>query len=468
MSERTLLTRLYRDPNDQPFEVWQEADGAVSIKAGDANVVTATPSARCREFRRGGVEIPGTGVSPLLVQATHGAIPNATRVASAGNLVCAETRRLSRTGRAALSEIRLSFSGFYIANGTGVETSAGNTQSLQAAIEWPGAPTQVVQITFNGANTGTIPDGATEYLSDPIYPGQFGLKEFPANTDFWYRERRTVTSGQTHTKTQASAGTGEGTYYSDGLSASQLIATGPMSLPAGGANASCEFGPSAFLGRPIGTPDIAVYILGDSLLDGTNDNQIGGIGLNNGGYVMRGLYSVAGRTVPSMKASCGGTQAQYFAAGFLKRRAFLKYCTHAICNYGTNDAVTASRTAAQVLADLRVLWGVLQGGDSNIRYMGQIGVIPRTTSTDSFATVANQTPRAGFENGGAFRSALNDAIKSYVDSEISEYIDIATVFADPVLTDRWAVGATTDGTHYQPAYAALAGSALAAVAAAWI
>ena len=140
----------------------------------------------------------------------------------------------------------------------------------------------------------------------------------------------------------------------------------------------------------------------------------------------------------------------------------------AICNYGTNDAVTASRTAAQVLADLRVLWGVVQGGDSNIRYMGQIGVIPRTTSTDSFATVANQTPRAGFENGGAFRTALNDAIKGYVGSEINEYIDISPVFADPVLADRWAVGATTDGTHYQPAYAALAGSVLAAVVATWI
>lgn len=44
MAERTLLSRLYKDPTTQPFEVWQEADGSVTIKAGKANVVTAIPS----------------------------------------------------------------------------------------------------------------------------------------------------------------------------------------------------------------------------------------------------------------------------------------------------------------------------------------------------------------------------------------------------------------------------------------
>lgn len=429
--------------------------------------VTATQSTQRVAMSFGGIEFPGSGVMPLSVQATHGFIPSATRVASAGNLVCAETRRISKTGRAPLSELRLVFSGFWIANGTGVETVPGNTQSLQAAIELPGAPTQVVQVTFGGSNTGTIPDGVAEYLSDPIYPGQFGLTQFPANTTFWYRERRVVTSGQIHTKGQSSQETGEGTYYSDGLAASQLVATGVMTLPAGGANASCEFGPSAFLGRSIGVPDVSCVIIGDSLFDGTNDNQIGGIGNGGGGYVMRGLYSVAGRTVPSIKMACGGTQAQYFAAGFLRRRAFLKYVTHALCNYGTNDAVTGSRTAAQVLADLRVIWGVLKGGDSNIRHVVEVGIIPRTTSTDSFATVANQTPRAGFETGGAFRSTLNAALQGYVGTEIDEYIDVSPAFYDPAQPARWAVGSTADGTHYSPAAAVPAAAYITAAAASW-
>lgn len=54
MAERTLLSRLYKDPTTQPFEVWQEADGSITINAGNSRVLSASPDSSSREFPMAG------------------------------------------------------------------------------------------------------------------------------------------------------------------------------------------------------------------------------------------------------------------------------------------------------------------------------------------------------------------------------------------------------------------------------
>lgn len=403
---------------------------------------------------------------PLMVVANHGMVYTAVRTASAGNLICGECRVSLKTGKAASSELRFVVAGFYIAS-SGVETNAGNDQQVEIAVEWPGKSTQ--QVKFGAQNVGTITNGAATYVSDPIYPAAFGMADFPANTQFWFRTRRVVTSGQNHTKTVASGVSGEGTFYSDGLSASQLLGTGTMSIPPGGTSAGAEFGPCAVLGRPIGAPDIAVLIVGDSIVNGNNDSDIGGNGSDGGGWAARGLWSVNGRSVPWTKCSQGSTTAQELVAGGAKRGAYFAWHTHAIVNYGTND-LQSGRTAAQTWADLQTIYATLKA--AGIRHVEQSLIFPReSATTDSWATAAGQTPLTGFETGGTKRDPLNASIAG-LSAALDAYLDLNGAVADATLTDRYAVNGTanygtSDGVHPQPVLHTLAGALFAARVASW-
>lgn len=402
----------------------------------------------------------------LLAVANRGKVPNAVRAASAGNLVCGETRIGIIIGNADLSEIRVVYSGYYMANGTGIETLPGNDASLEVALE---IGAQVVQFTFGGQLVGTLSNGLAELVSDPIYPAAFGLTKFDKNaTSYWLRSRQVVTSGQNHVRTTGGGTpTGEGTQYSNGLSASQLLSTGALVTPSGGASAGAEIMPSVIIGRTIGTPDVAALVIGDSIADGSNETVTSGSGVNDSGFISRGLYQVNGRTVPLSKMTCGGSSVRYMAAGMTRRRALFKYFTHAVCNYGSNDGVVENRTSAQVLADLKVVWAALKA--EGVRWIEEVGIIPRTTSSDSFATVANQTPRPNFETGGAFRDALNAALQSNVGADgLDAYISVSASFADGTSLDKWAVPSkTTDGTHPSAAAHASAAPTITARAETW-
>jgi len=147
---------------------------------------------------------PSSGLNPLLACANRGHLPDAPQIASSAVLMKAESRKSCSIGGAPISEMRLSYANFYIANGTGTEISPGNAVNLAAAIEINGF---TVQITFtqyslltNQATTTicgisgciSMANGATDVVSDGIYPWQFGLPSFSAGMTFFVREMRTV------------------------------------------------------------------------------------------------------------------------------------------------------------------------------------------------------------------------------------------------------------------------------------
>lgn len=403
---------------------------------------------------------------PLLASASRGKVPNAFRTASAANLECAECRVKVRIGGANLSELRVVYCGYYIRDNVGDETNAGNSQQLEVALEIGGT---TVQFAFGGSLVGTIANGAAEYVSDPIYPGQFGLSVFAAGASYYLRSRTVVTSGQNIVRTVgALTSDGESGQYSDGLSASQLLGTGALTTPAGGVGIGADVLPAVVLGRAVGAREIAVLGIGDSIAEGNAETATAGAGANDSGFISRGLFSVNSRIVPISKMTCGGTTAKAFVDGYTKRSALFKYFTHAICNFGTNDSVSLSRSSAQVLADLKTIWAALRAG--GIRHVTEIGIIPRTTSTDSFATVVNQTPRTGFATGGVFRDALNAALLANVGADgLDEFIDISAHCADGTALDKWAVpGKTTDGIHPSAAAHTAAAADITTAAGSWV
>jgi hypothetical protein len=397
----------------------------------------------------------------LVLAANHCQFYTTTFQATGANHVRAETRTRHKTGNADLTQLRLVYAGFYLANGTGIETNVGNAVSIEAAIEWPGATPVTARVTFNGSSVGSIVDGATAYMSDPIYPSAFGLSVFPKNTTFYVRRLSAVAQTLRYGRHEASSATGERTAFSDGLSASQLLGSGAMAVPSGGADSSATQGPTAILGVPSGTPDIAVALIGDSITNGSNDNNMGGDGEAGSGWMPRGLWSVGSRSIPWIKMAVGGAEARYHASN-VKWKEYLQYVTHGIVAAGTNDMRVSSRTAAQTWADLQTLYTACKTG--GLRRVEAALIIPRVTGT--YATTGGQTPVTGFETGGNRRDALNTLIVAGT-SGLDNYINVNLDAADGTALDRFIANGTNDGTHPVATLHASMGSRLATRAATW-
>lgn len=407
--------------------------------------------------------------APALRQATNRGHPYSNLgSASTTNNVCAETRRLYTIGGAAQSELRFIFSGYYVdTTGSGSPTNSqelncGNAVTIECAVE---IGAQVKQITFNALPTGVILDGIAEYVSDPLLPSLFGLQSFAANSQFWYRERRTIALNEKFVRLGAfNKLTGENTVFSNGASASQVMATGVLTVPAGGAQQSGPmFCPVAIVGKAVGNPDIAVGGFGDSIMDGFN--ATGRNGNSDGsdskaGFFVQGLRGVNGRTIPNINFGASSTKGTNTVlmpdagTAFQKRAALLKYITHAIENFGTNDIGTAAGSSlpvADIMAAKRILWGKLRAGGVGKIYA--VPLIPRTSSTDSWATVANQTPiNADFAPGGK-RDQINTQLQAAVTAgELDGYFDLNASMADATSPEKWAAtgtanGVSADGTH---------------------
>lgn len=230
-----------------------------------------------------------------------------------------------------------------------------------------------------------------------------------------------------------------------------------MTLPGGGAavSSSAAFGPTAVLGIP-SAPMPACAIEGDSIAFGNGD------GYDNNGNVAfaeRGLY---GADIPWINLSRASDRAMWLVrSNYQQRRKLWQYCNLLLCTLGSNDIANA-RTLGQIQADLLEIWG-----DAHARGMTvvQTTIMTRTTSTDSWATKANQSYVTGFGPGGT-ADQLNAWIKQQAaDGVIEGVIDVATAIADPTDLNKWLTNgsgsyATGDGVHPLTALHVLAANAV--------
>jgi hypothetical protein len=144
---------------------------------------------------------------------------------------------------------------------------------------------------------------------------------------------------------------------------------------------------------------------------------------------------------------------------------YAPYLTDYVCNYFYNDRQSGGATAAQITAYLLELG----------RFVNSLGLrfhwctpIPATSSTDAYATLANQSVNAGYAADAATVKANMAAYfaSGYANGGLTGgMIDVRAALVDPVETDKWVVNGSanyavsTDNVHPTPA-----GHALAAVA----
>jgi hypothetical protein len=324
----------------------------------------------------------------------------------------------------AITSLQVIFPNFYV-TGAGVETSPGAAATITASIEYPAGT--MTQVKFSASASGSIPSGGT-LLSDAC------TVAIPSGATFWVRSYFTSTAGIVYCNGVQEQAAGE-VFNSAVSGLADLTMSGTVTSTGDHVDI---YRPIAILGS---TRKPTVAILGDSRAAGYLDTPNG----NGLGEIARGL-------------SCGyitiatpGDSVQNFVAGHAARLPVAQYCSHVVAQWSIND-LSNNRSVAQIQADLATVYGY---------FTGVIGILattaPRTTSTDSWATVANQTPFAQ----EASRVTLN-TWKRTVPAPWAATWEVADQVESARNSGRWTPGLTTDGLHENQAGYILASAGVTA------
>lgn len=211
-------------------------------------------------------------------------------------------------------------------------------------------------------------------------------------------------------------------------------------------------GPSLITGDVAAANAEAVLLMGDSLVYGQGDVTTVGSRGSSGAYARKlddlgASYVKYGQKGATLQVYAGGVaNANYVEFMALVRAAV----THVVIQPGIND-VRLARTQANVLADRAILVGDFAG-----KSIVQTTLTPRTSSTDAWATVANQTQQV--DGNMAEWANINTAIRGAAGANLME---VANVVANTPGGVVWACppGATppvADGTHMTSPMAAYA------------
>jgi lysophospholipase L1-like esterase len=303
-------------------------------------------------------------------------------------------------------------------------------------------------IIFRGAKTVVISPGC-QVESEPL-----GLL-IPANTLCYVRTYVSVTSGQWPLGRLPHTGSGEGGNAVAGTTGADA-ASGTGAL-AGNQNVYM-YGPIAINGEMTVPTVPCVGFLGDSIGTGTNDTV-----QTNGyfGYIERAL----GNAVSWISNVRSSTKLNDFNTTHHRRMAhFPQLITHLICELIRNDI--ASDGVALSVAQSRSItcWNEFLNRSIPV---WAVTCTPTTTTTDAWATLANQTVTAS----EAVRTAYNDWLRAgapivagvavaigtagalligQTGHPLAGYFDVADQCESARNSGKWRVDLgtpTTDGVH---------------------
>ena len=271
-----------------------------------------------------------------------------------------------------------------------------NQITIQAAIEYNG---NVYQASFpNGSLSATIDAGAT------ISTNVIGLF-IPPNTQYYERTYINVASlGMKWPIGRGASnqiGVGyEGSNYTTG-GANVLLTPGALTSP----QITYQYAAIAIVGKQLLSGDQrCILALGDSIAAGTGDisptSQNAAAWTGNTGWIERALMS----NISWLSASRGGFKTANAMASIDKLLAVAQYCSSCIDELIVNDIFGSVLTLNAVQAGKLALW--VQLNSAGLSVWG-VTCTPYTTSSDSWATTANQTLYlAGSGSGGTATGEL--------------------------------------------------------------
>lgn len=321
------------------------------------------------------------------------------------------------------------------------EQAPPDTVTYEASIEpTPGGGGTPVRVTFNGgAFSATLAPGQS-IVSDNV------AIALPKGARMYVRTKVGVDALGKKWPTYLAMDSG----IAEGFSASTtwlLDASIPTLSGAGGV------GPSAVMS--LDTEAVSYVILGSSSAAGQGD--VANAPNYELGYLARALTA---RGLGHAKSAVASDSLQKFLGANAYRFKHLAdvRAEVVIQQLGGND-ISNGRTLSQIQADLRATWALLRA--SGVRII-QTDYTPVTSSTDNWATTANQT----LPLHATVRQQVNDWLKSQASTgQFDTLVNISDLVSD--VTGKWLVDGTAnkftvDGTHLSPYAHALVASAIAA------
>ncbi len=321
--------------------------------------------------------------------------------------------RSRHVARSPITALRLLFGNWWVNLSSG-EAGSGAATTYTASIEYPAGT--FTQVLFGGATSAVVAD-LGEVISDEM------AISIPLNAEFWIRTWTSNTAGILYVGKAPSAGHGEA--FEFGTTTTDKTMSGTIGYSSAGVVT-----PYAILSMSSGA---SPFLFGDSRVFGQSDVYTGSFS-NDVGILARSV----GPVMAYLNAGIPGDRAQIVAGSMARRVSLAKrFCTDAVLALGINDINVNGRTAAQTYADVLTIAAAL-------RPLSVFGCTldPVSSSTDAWATTANQTTASS----NAARVAFNNLMRE------SPMLDGIFDLADAVETARdagiWkAPGFTADGLH---------------------
>ena len=317
------------------------------------------------------------------------------------------------------------------------EIAAPTTLTISCSIEQTGL--DPVHLTFGGKKSPTLDPWAT-VVSDPI-----GIDVAPGGT-LAFRTYWTVpvpgTDEYVCNFLPLSSDTGEGHLAGDQTGNNNAVTS----------TVHYVFTPSGFLGNPAtGGGKLSIASAGDSILAGQGESTTQGF-----------LQLATTTTIPHQRLAIGGDMAATFVTTS-QRRMGIAAGSSFVCEYGRNDCNTTD-SQATIQANLVTIWNRALARRFQV---WQTTITPYTSSSDSWATVENQTVTttnsretkrlainawirdgAPLVDGVAVAAGTSVAVRAGdSDHPLTGYLEMADAVESARDSGKWKASHTGDGLH---------------------
>lgn len=312
--------------------------------------------------------------------------------------------------------------GYWDAASTLQELGSGGTMTVaQAEIEYP-AGTTLAALTFAGGQGSTAIDGA-------LIASDFcaAMASIPAGARFWVRYLLNCSNGICFNQVPDAVNGAAMTYTN--TAQTYQPAGQPVTDTSNGVYGNS---PIAIVGI---TSKASVLLLGDSRTEGAKDTY------DSSGDLGETARSI-GPFLAYINAGCRGDTLAKFLASYAFRTGLAQFCSHVVCEAGINDCTSGAGVSA-IRQNMQLLWQKFAN-----KAVYQITIPPVTTSSDSWATTANQTTHAQ----NPTRQSINELIRS-LPHPLTGYFEVADAVESARNSGLWKPSYTPDGTHENQAAA---------------
>lgn len=391
-------------PIERASPVLWNSDGSVYLPA-NVGIGTSTPTAKLDV--RG--LIRGTDVQKYYL----GFVSGGSSPSSNNGSITTIMSRNYQVANDNISQLKLIFANFYAYG----EQNNGGTATVTASVEYPAGTFN--QVTFSGGST-----------SVSISPGSSATSDFitlstpiPVGAPFWIRTWYSNSSGILYN--------GYG-YGATGYDSSTYPSVSDQTMNSGwtGTASGNEYRPQAVIGY---TSKPSILFVGDSRTHYSDGSDAGGL------YGMQRFF---GKNYGFADVGQSSESLTSFLANHTQRMLLAPYASHVINQLGINDIAGSLSTVKSNYTALANLFTVPVFGTT---------LLPYTTSTDNWSTVANQTVKSSEGN----RVSFNNSVRNRELAGYSGYIELADSVESARNSGRWSANGTAyfmtiDGLHPNP------------------